>query len=420
MRKKLIGLVTVVIMFAGALVPAYADTQSDISAVKQQQSRTESDLSDANSQISALNSKKEELQTYLNDLNTQLSDLDSAIDDLNEQISDKETEIAMNEAALERAKLDEENQYEAMKGRIKCLYERRKGGVFLSVLESDNISEMLNQAENYNKLESYDRNMLQQYTETKNIIADKELELKDEQLSFTKLKSENEAKKAELEILITDSTSKINELVSEISDEELRASNLQSQIESQKTQLSRLEEKAAAEKAEAERKAAEEEAAKQLAAKKAAEEAAAKAAQSASSSKSTSSSKSSSSSKNTSSASNSSSSTDSKESENSNSSGSDSGSTSGGTYLGKFKLTAYCHCAKCCGRANAPTASGVMPTAGHTVAMAGVPFGTRLLINGTVYVVEDRGTSYGHVDVFMNSHSEALQFGLQYADVYQL
>ena len=52
--------------------------------------------------------------------------------------------------------------------------------------------------------------------------------------------------------------------------------------------------------------------------------------------------------------------------------------------------------------------------------MGGVPFGTQLLINGVVYTVEDRGTPYGHVDIFFDSHSEALNFGLQYADVYQL
>ena len=95
-------------------------------------------------------------------------------------------------------------------------------------------------------------------------------------------------------------------------------------------------------------------------------------------------------------------------------------SSSSGTYLGNFKLTAYCDCAQCCGVAGNATASGVYPTSGHTVAMGGVPFGTKLLINGTVYTVEDRGTPYGHVDIFFDSHSEALNFGLQYADVYQL
>lgn len=52
--------------------------------------------------------------------------------------------------------------------------------------------------------------------------------------------------------------------------------------------------------------------------------------------------------------------------------------------------------------------------------MGGVPFGTKLMINGQVYTVEDRGTAYGHVDMFFGSHSEARAFGVQYVDVYQV
>ena len=91
-----------------------------------------------------------------------------------------------------------------------------------------------------------------------------------------------------------------------------------------------------------------------------------------------------------------------------------------GKYLGNFTLTAYCNCAQCCGTAGNLTASGTVPAAGRTVAMAGVPFGTQLLINGNVYTVEDLGTPYGHVDIFFDNHSDALSFGLQSAEVYQL
>lgn len=107
---------------------------------------------------------------------------------------------------------------------------------------------------------------------------------------------------------------------------------------------------------------------------------------------------------------------DSSESEGSSSSG----SSGEGTYLGNFTLTAYCNCARCCGTAGNLTASGTVPAAGRTVAMAGVPFGTKLLINGNVYTVEDLGTPYGHVDIYFNTHEEALSFGLQSADVYQM
>ena len=98
-----------------------------------------------------------------------------------------------------------------------------------------------------------------------------------------------------------------------------------------------------------------------------------------------------------------------------------SSSSSSGTYLGRFKLTGYCSCSICTGQwSGGSTASGTTPTAGRTIAMGGVPFGTKLMINGQVYTVEDRGTAYGHVDIFCSSHSEALSFGVQYADVYQL
>ena len=95
--------------------------------------------------------------------------------------------------------------------------------------------------------------------------------------------------------------------------------------------------------------------------------------------------------------------------------------TSQGKYLGRFKLTAYCSCSICCGKwSGGGTASGTTPTPGRTIAMAGVPFGTKLSINGQIYTVEDRGTAYGHVDIFMGSHSQALSFGMKYADVYQV
>lgn len=90
-----------------------------------------------------------------------------------------------------------------------------------------------------------------------------------------------------------------------------------------------------------------------------------------------------------------------------------------GQHLGNFTLTAYCSCPVCCGVwSGGPTASGAMPVQGKTVAMGGIPFGTRLIINGEIYTVEDRGTPYGHVDIYMNNHQDACVFGRQQADVY--
>ena len=104
-----------------------------------------------------------------------------------------------------------------------------------------------------------------------------------------------------------------------------------------------------------------------------------------------------------------------------------SGSTSEGTSSGGsgtvkvYKVTAYCSCSRCCGsHANGYTASGTKATAGRTVAApSNLSYGTKLLINGRQYTVEDRGGAINgnRIDVYVNSHSEALAWGVRYLPV---
>lgn len=87
---------------------------------------------------------------------------------------------------------------------------------------------------------------------------------------------------------------------------------------------------------------------------------------------------------------------------------------------GRYKVTAYCSCAKCCGKTNGITASGRKATANHTVAAPSTfAFGTELVIGGKTYTVEDRGGAIqgNRIDVYMNSHAEALAWGVRYLNV---
>lgn len=90
--------------------------------------------------------------------------------------------------------------------------------------------------------------------------------------------------------------------------------------------------------------------------------------------------------------------------------------TNGTTY----KITAYCSCAKCCGKSTGRTASGTQATAGRTVAApANFAFGTKLNIGGQIYTVEDRGGAIkgNKIDIYVNSHAAALQWGVRYLPV---
>ena len=82
-----------------------------------------------------------------------------------------------------------------------------------------------------------------------------------------------------------------------------------------------------------------------------------------------------------------------------------------------YIVTAYCHCAKCCGRADRPGANGKLPTAGITAAgPRSLPLGTKLVIEGVgERIVEDRQSKRfdDRIDIFMPDHQAAVKFGVR-------
>ena len=86
---------------------------------------------------------------------------------------------------------------------------------------------------------------------------------------------------------------------------------------------------------------------------------------------------------------------------------------------GRHRITHYDSGACCNGRNAGRTASGAPMTVGQTVATGRqYPFGTRLLINGTIYTVEDRGVPNGCIDILVGSHAEANRRGLFHTNVF--
>ena len=98
-----------------------------------------------------------------------------------------------------------------------------------------------------------------------------------------------------------------------------------------------------------------------------------------------------------------------------------------GEPLGEFKLTAYCPCAKCCGKTDGITATGTTAAEGRTIAVDPrvIPYGSTV----TVYFADGASHSYtaedcgggikgNRLDIYFDDHQAALQFGVQSAMVY--
>lgn len=90
--------------------------------------------------------------------------------------------------------------------------------------------------------------------------------------------------------------------------------------------------------------------------------------------------------------------------------------------LGTFKITHYCSCEKCCGKADGVTYTGTQATAGRTIGVDPdvIPLGSTVYIDGQAYIAEDIGSGISgkEIDMFVGSHEEALQKGVYETEVY--
>ena len=418
-KKKLFSLVLATVLTAATVLPCYgASTKEKISNAQAEQAAAQSQLDSIQSRIDELNSKKGQSEEYLSELNQQLDDLQNRLQELQDQYDAKQNELVQIQADLEDAKAKEEEQYEAMKLRIQYMYENSSGNGYMAMLfSSKSISELISRAEYIQKISDFDRDLMQEYEDTVDQVKEKETQVQEEQAAIVELQQQSSDQQEAIQELYAAAYQELRTYSAELDDAKSSESALVDEINSKADAINDLIRQAKEEEIAAQKKAEEEAAA---AAQQAAAEAEAEAAR-----------------KPAAEAANAAAKADTDTSSNSGSSSSDSSasstttespsasdtssSSSSGTYLGRFKLTGYCSCSICTGQwSGGSTASGTTPTAGRTIAMGGVPFGTKLMINGQVYTVEDRGTAYGHVDIFCSSHSEALSFGVQYADVYQL
>lgn len=190
-----------------------------------------SKISNAKKKAQELQSKK---KTAVAEKKKLLKQLDAVLDEMEatkKKITAKEDEISKKEEELIIAQVDENDQYEAMKKRIKFMYENGNEQLVEFLLKSKSLGEFLNNAEYITTISSYDRKMLKKFQEVV-----KKVEAQEEAL-----KKENEELK-EMQDSLIEKQSSVKEL---LSDKKSEIAGLKADIKKNKAKLNALEKAAA-------------------------------------------------------------------------------------------------------------------------------------------------------------------------------
>ena len=149
----------------------------------------------ADDTVDSLEKQTNGLQNQLDSLNQDLTSLSAEITDLASKIEDTDASVQKAELDLAAAKLDEQLQYDAMKKRIKYMYETGNTSLLQIIFSSESMGDFLNKAEFVKNITEYDRNELQKVHE---LVAKKDSDLKAEQASLAEMKTNLDQQEQEL------------------------------------------------------------------------------------------------------------------------------------------------------------------------------------------------------------------------------
>lgn len=171
-NKKFISLLLVLSFLVA--VP-YVAEQYWATSAQDKKEEAEGNLKDVEDEMDDIKDKQEEVEGELKDVRKKLSNLIEKQKELETEINGTQDEITQTQAELEVARDDAQKQYEAMKLRIKFMYENSShDSLWTAILEADGIADMLNRVEYVSTIYKSDRELTEQYKATVAQVEEKE------------------------------------------------------------------------------------------------------------------------------------------------------------------------------------------------------------------------------------------------------
>ena len=209
-RKKALSFLLVLVLCLGMAIQANA-----------------TEISETQKKAEELEKKKKDAEKEKQSLEKQLESIVSEMEGTKTKIEEKETEISAKEEELIQAKVDENDQYESMKKRIKYMYENGNAQFVEILCESKNIGEFLNNAEYITTISEYDRTMLVEFQAVVKDVEEQEAALQAEYDELETMQNDLITKQDNVTELMESKDAEIEQISSDLGDTKDKLSELQ-------------------------------------------------------------------------------------------------------------------------------------------------------------------------------------------------
>lgn len=255
-RKAILAVFISFILMALVVEPVWATTISDLEDQKrqleeekrraaEQKEREQQRYENASDVVDSIQSDVDEVAGEIDEIDAALVETIASVELIEEEITGKEEQIEETTRELEQAQAVEQEQYEAMKLRIKFMYEKGDTTYLQLLLESQGFSDMVNKAEYIEKLYDYDRKKLQEYEQARQAVEQLKERLEEEMSELEAQQHELEEEKESLEIMLAERQEVYDNYEVQLAQARQEAAVYKANIKKQNDEIKRLETEAA-------------------------------------------------------------------------------------------------------------------------------------------------------------------------------
>ena len=189
------------------------------------------------------------LEGDLKEFNNSLASAVAELNETEQKLASTRDSLAATRKDLAAAREKEKEQYASMKKRIQFMYERDTEGMLEVLLSAENFADFLSKGEYIISIHNYDREMLEEYRNTKEEIAGKEQKLTEDEKLLADLQAQQEGKKQELAALVDSTSDKLGAAKKQLAAAQADVEAYEAEIQQQKAYEAELEKQKAAEDA---------------------------------------------------------------------------------------------------------------------------------------------------------------------------
>lgn len=228
-------------------IKAFADNdkitelEEKIKQAKEEKEKTQNEINANKEELNSLNYTTDTLKGKLGNLNAELTEVSNNLADIEGQIVDKNAEIDDITAQLEEALQIENDQYEAMKIRIRYMYEKQNYAVLDSLFGARNFSDFLNRNNYIESVAAYDRKMLNEYKHTREVVEEAKALLESEKEELDGLKQQASDEQDRVSGLVSYTANSISAYQNEIAATEKEMADNEAELAEQNKNIAALQ-----------------------------------------------------------------------------------------------------------------------------------------------------------------------------------